>query len=242
MQLHRHFATDLFSWIFNAISAPKTSSCHSADHGGMDQRLADASRGQSGDSNWEPRFRHLIEDGGSDILAQHNFDSSTRSKITHIEFFGLGLVGSVCSVTYGTWSNTPAAILVMQFDFRAGDGFLRYKKAEVSISFEPQSTTDVYPAVRRFFPTTNRVRGKLSELEGSTLSSGYLVWPPDEFVIRGRSWYGKDSQDQNEVFWTLNDTCGAKFGICEPIKLAVVVTAHEPSRPQLPRQPLLGWA
>jgi hypothetical protein len=62
------------------------------------------------------------------------------------------------------------------------------------------------------------------------LSSDPSIWPPDEFIIRGKLWSAKGVQEPNEVIWTMNETHGSKFGICEPVKLAVIVTHHGPFR------------
>ncbi|OIW32574.1 hypothetical protein CONLIGDRAFT_699412 [Coniochaeta ligniaria NRRL 30616] len=190
----------------------------------MEQPQTQAALEQGSLDSWEPRFCHFDEDGGSGTLGQHNLDDhTTRTKIMHMEFLGLGVVGSVCSVTYGKWHHTSAALLVMQFDFRARDGTLRYKKAEVSISFVPQTASAAtglsqsYPVVRDFRPKNNKAQ-----------TLGHFTWPADEFSIRGRTWPSKDSQETNEVAWTLNETTGSKSSICEPVKLAVIVTFQGP--------------
>ncbi|KAK2691437.1 hypothetical protein QWA68_008919 [Fusarium oxysporum] len=185
--------------------------------------------------SWEPRwcqFDHLKEELW---LGQHNVDdTSTRTKITHIDFFGLGVIGSVCSVAYGTWSDSltsptsPAALVVMQFDFRAGSGLLRYKSAEISISFKGQKPGTCHPVIRQFFPTSNKSRGSQPALRrsASMLPSDPFIWSPDEFIIRGKTWLSKGVQEPDEVTWTINEIHGSKFGICEPVKLAFIV-AHQ---------------
>ncbi|KAF4449354.1 hypothetical protein F53441_7332 [Fusarium austroafricanum] len=167
--------------------------------------------------SWEPRwcqFDHLKEDLW---LGQHNVDdTSTRTKITHIDFFGLGVIGSVCSVAYGTWRDSPAsptapaALVVMQFDFRAGSGPLRYKSAEISISFKGQKPGSNHPVIHQFFPTSNKSRGSQPALRrsASMLPSDPFIWSPDEFIIRGKTWLSKGVQEPDEVTWTINEIHG----------------------------------
>ncbi|SCO86396.1 uncharacterized protein FRV6_10523 [Fusarium oxysporum] len=168
-------------------------------------------------TSWEPRwcqFDHLKEELW---LGQHNVDdTSTRTKITHIDFFGLGVIGSVCSVAYGTWSDSPtsptspAALVVMQFDFRAGSGPLRYKSAEISISFKGQKPGTSHPVIHQFFPTSNKSRGSQPALRrsASMLPSDPFIWSPDEFIIRGKTWLSKGVQEPDEVTWTINEIHG----------------------------------
>ncbi|KAK2477469.1 hypothetical protein H9L39_09957 [Fusarium oxysporum f. sp. albedinis] len=187
--------------------------------------------------SWEPRwcqFDHLKEELW---LGQHNVDdTSTRTKITHIDFFGLGVIGSVCSVAYGTWSDSPtsptspAALVVMQFDFRAGSGPLRYKSAEISISFKGQKPGTSHPVIHQFFPTSNKSRSSQPALRrsASMLPSDPFIWSPDEYIIRGKTWLSKGVQEPDEVTWTINEIHGSKFGICEPVKLAFIVAHRGP--------------
>ncbi|KAI3583884.1 hypothetical protein IWW34DRAFT_901729 [Fusarium oxysporum f. sp. albedinis] len=167
--------------------------------------------------SWEPRwcqFDHLKEELW---LGQHNVDdTSTRTKITHIDFFGLGVIGSVCSVAYGTWSDSPtsptspAALVVMQFDFRAGSGPLRYKSAEISISFKGQKPGTSHPVIHQFFPTSNKSRSSQPALRrsASMLPSDPFIWSPDEYIIRGKTWLSKGVQEPDEVTWTINEIHG----------------------------------
>ncbi|KAF9767122.1 hypothetical protein IL306_000365 [Fusarium sp. DS 682] len=180
--------------------------------------------------SWEPRFRQFDNPEKEKWLGQHNVDDTkTRTKITHLEFLGFGVIGSVCSVAYGTWRDSsgnppaPAALVVMQFDFRAGSGVLRYKSAEISVSFKERTPGSSHPIVRQLFPARN-----VSRSSTSMVSSDHFIWPPDEFIIRGKTWSDKGVQEPDEVIWNINETYGSKFGICEPVKLALIVTYQGP--------------
>ncbi|KAL9566313.1 hypothetical protein ACKAV7_009672 [Fusarium commune] len=167
--------------------------------------------------SWEPRFCRFDNPKEDLWLGQHNVDdASTRTKITHIDFLGLGVIGSVCSVAYGTWRDspshptTPAALLVMQFDFKAGSGPLRYKKAEISISFKGQKSGASRPVIHQFFPTSTKPRSSqsASRKSASLLPLDPFIWPPDEFIIRGQTWESKGAQEPDEVMWNINETHG----------------------------------
>jgi len=186
--------------------------------------------------SWRPRFRQFEEDGGSSTLGQHNADgASTRTKITHVEFFGLGLVGSVSSVAYGSWSGLTAMLLVMQFDFRAKEGPLRFKRAEICISFKPQTKSQLshrQPVVCNILPADNRTHGPPGPpLEPQRTSAGSVadfMWPSDEYSVKGRQWTRKESEVPNEITWTMYETKGSKFGICDSIRVAAIVACSEP--------------
>lgn len=200
--------------------------------------------------SWEARDREFEKDESS-TLAQHNLDdSSTRTKITHVEAFGFGFIGSVLSVAYGCWGSRPAALLVMQYSFRAKERSRRYQSAEISIRFEPRTHSSVglpsagFPIVQSWYPTNNRKsHAPTGPLEGnpihappsaspsslnSSQSTRQSSWPIREFWIRGRTWSRKTSQDAHEVLWSVTESEGSDTGISEPIRLAVIVTYPGP--------------
>jgi protein SERAC1 len=200
--------------------------------------------------SWEARDREFEKDESS-TLAQHNLDeSSTRTKITHVEAFGFGFIGSVLSVAYGSWSSQPAALLVMQFSFRAKERSRRYQSSEISIRFESRSHSSTglpnagSPIVQSWHPTNNRKTPSLTDplrsngshappsastsALNSSQSARQSPWPIQEFWIRGRTWSRKTSQDAHEVLWSVTEAEGSVTGISEPIRLAVIVTYPGP--------------
>ncbi|KAF4334524.1 hypothetical protein FBEOM_11641 [Fusarium beomiforme] len=170
--------------------------------------------------SWEPRFRQFDNPEKEKWLGQHNVDDTkTRTKITHLGFLGFGVIGSVCSVAYGIWRDSPgsppapAALVVIQFDFRAGSGVLRYKSAEISVSFKERRPGSNHPIVRQLFPTRNVSRSSLTASRSSTsmLSSDHFIWPPDEFIIRGKTRSDKCVQEPDEAIWNINETHGMTY-------------------------------
>jgi protein SERAC1 len=213
----------------------------------MEQPLADTDVAEADLKTWETRFGEWKEDQGAGQLGQHNFDdTSTRTKITHIEGAGYGLIGRVLALAYGSWSKQPAALLVMEFSFRAGKGSLRYKDAEISISFEPRTVSSgktpnaTAPVVSSWYPKNNRISKRQTANAGSglnhiptaawdpTLDSSQpaeqSMWPAEEFWIRGRQWSRKHRQEPHEVIWNVTEIKGSTTGISEEIRLAVIVT------------------
>jgi len=194
--------------------------------------------------SFEPRYREFEEDGGSSHLKpQRNAtdgSNTTRIKITHLDLFGMGIVGTVCSLSYGTWQLQPAALLVIEFGFRAPEGRRRYKRAEISAIFEPLSAAitstssasaaaTTYPVIRDFWPKNNAnstSSSNAADAAGHCPGSTQSIWPLQDFSIRGRHWMGQIAQAPNQVIWTIREIDRSEVGIYESIKLAVVVAYH----------------
>ncbi|KAH9204746.1 hypothetical protein DL95DRAFT_376793 [Leptodontidium sp. 2 PMI_412] len=194
--------------------------------------------------SWQARSLEFDEDDGSGILGQRNTDdTSTRTKITHLQGLGYGIVGTVLSVAYGSWYESPAALCVMQFRFRAKEGVGRYKNAEIWVSFEPRASSDndasraSHPIIRSFYPENNRSKGphvgEENHLLSGTIPSSSTVtsssnifvrqWPADEYRIKATTWSSKDADEPHEVFWKLFEAEG--IGFSGPFRAVVTVKA-----------------
>lgn len=186
--------------------------------------------------SWRPRYRQFEEDGGAGKLGQHNAGTDPRAKITHVDIMGLGLLGTVLSVAYGSYGSYKAMLLVMQFGFRAKEeGPLRFKRAEISLSFETQTNSPPphkQPAVRKIFPIGNRTHPTSRPLSGPgrapAPSEEDLTWPDGEYSVRGLNWTAQNSEVPNKVIWKVRENKGSKFGICDSIHVAAVVTCSVP--------------
>lgn len=203
----------------------------------------------SGDlGTWETRYSTWEDDETAGQLGQHNpDDTSTRTKITHIEGLGYGIIGSVLSLAYGTWLNRPAALLVMEFGFRARKKSFRYRNTQISVSFDSRTVSvdrtpsATPPVVCAWYPRNNRAPNRRTRddsnhtsssasysILNSSQSTGQLLWPGEEFWIRGRSWSHRRRQEPHEVVWNVTETDNSITGISEQVRLAVIVTYSEP--------------
>lgn len=182
----------------------------------------------------ESRYCQFEIDGGSTNLGQHNTnDTDTQTKVTHIELFGCRIIGTLASLSYGTWQGQPAALLVLYFSLRGRDsGPLRFKKAQVCITFRPRTSGERYPVVRSFQPTNNLTDANPILKPGapsSRASSSLSPWPRETFAIRGSKLCERSQNDPNQVFWNLMITAGSEQGICESmIPLATILTFSGP--------------
>jgi hypothetical protein len=164
-------------------------------------------------ASYDARASDFEDDSAT--LGQKNLDQDLRTTITQAEALGLGFVGTVCRVAYGTWQQRHALILLMKFDFRAKTGKLRFKRAEITIRFEPYNSKTVAPPpqVRQFYPKTHDSIPKSSR----TIRDDITQREPVGFTLRGKTW-GTQS-----VIWTITESDGKHVGIPEQIYLAVVV-------------------
>lgn len=229
----------------------------------MDQPSADVSISEADWRTWTTRHEEWNEDKDGGQLGQHNSDSSTRTKITHIEGLGYGLIGSVLALRYGTWLKQPAALLVMEFSFRARKRLFRYKDAQISISFDSRtgatgSTPDTAtPAISSWYPKNNRKAKRQTEHSNSnpnhtfssasntTLDSSppteQSIWPVEEFWVRGRTWSHKNRQEAHEVVWSVTESEGNIAGIAEEIRVAVIVKYSGPFRAMVDVKATIGF-
>lgn len=213
----------------------------------MDQHLADIDVAQAEVRSWTTRHREWTEDTSGGQLGQHNSDdTSTRTKITHIEGLGYGIIGSVVSLTYGTWFHQSSAFLIMEFSFHTKRRLFRYKNAQISISFGPRTasadgtSTAATPVVCSLYPKSNRTpkrqTGSFEENSSSHLHSVWnptqsieqSMWPIEQFWVRGRKWSNRHRQEPHEVVWNVTETEGSNAGIQEPVRLGVIISCSEP--------------
>jgi hypothetical protein len=181
------------------------------------------------EASYNERTNEFEDDPDSATLGQKNTGQDLRTTITHVEKLGLGFVGTVCRVGYGTWEQRRAIILLMRFDFRAKTGILRFKRAEITISFEPynskaQTSTQavtspvvrqVYPQFSDLVPESTIISSDKNSLSNTSLSSSTLK--PVGLVLKGRIW-----ATQNAI-WTITENDQKDEGIPEQLYLATVV-------------------
>lgn len=171
-------------------------------------------------------------------LGQKNLDhTSTRTKITQVELGRLGIIGTVLSVTYGTWQSQAAACITLKFDFRCKDGALRFERSEISLSFAgphrekksagsrsslKASKNSNSPAIVFFYPQKH----DSSPSPGSQNSSmqdirGFASGLP--FTLKGRTWSKRTHEEPHQVFWTMEEDKATTSGISDEVCLCVIV-------------------
>ena len=199
--------------------------------------------------SWGTRDCIWEDDENAGQLGQHNpDDTSTRTKITHIEGLGYGIIGSVLSLAYGTWLGRSAALLVMEFGFRARKKSFRYRNTQISISFGSRTVSVdrtpsvTSPVVCAWYPRNNQTPNRRARddsnhtssvsdsIFNSSQSSAQLLWPQEEFWIRGRSWSHRRREEPHEVVWNMTETDNSIMGISEQVRLAAIVTYSGPFR------------
>ena len=108
--------------------------------------------------SYQTRDVDFEEDDGHTNLGQKNNDGGTRTKITHIEGLGFGIIGKVLCVRYGTWRSQHAMLIIMRFNFRSKEGIFKLKGAEISVCFESRrgAIQAQLPVLRGFYPQGKR--------------------------------------------------------------------------------------
>lgn len=186
--------------------------------------------------SYETRGPTLHESDDSVTLGQKNSDStSTRTKITQVELGSLGIIGTVLSVTYGTWDAKPAACITLRFDFRCKDGQFRFGSSEIGVSFTafPQAqvgkgstprlrTKNINsPVVVFFYPQDHKLPSPtVSEKSSVGDDTGRTQ---TRFSLKGRTWSKTTRDEPHQVFWTMHEDAAAKSGISDAVCLCIVV-------------------
>ncbi|KAI8711215.1 Protein SERAC1 [Fusarium sp. LHS14.1] len=183
----------------------------------------------------ESRYCQFEFDGGSGNLGQRNQnDTDTRTKITHIELFGNGIIGTLVSLAYGTWQGQPAALLVLLFSLRGREnGYLRVRRAQISITFRSRTPGDRYPVVRLIQPSSKRMpdSGAAGTPNGAPdvrASSPFAPWTQGPFAIKASPWLEKSESEPNQVLMELALPRRSPPSICESIPVATVLTFSSP--------------
>ncbi|KAH7308576.1 hypothetical protein B0I35DRAFT_442232 [Stachybotrys elegans] len=186
--------------------------------------------------SYEERAPTLHESDDSATLGQKNYDdTSTRTKITQVGLGRLGIMGTVLSVTYGTWNGEAAACVTFRFDFRCKEGRLRFESSEVWVSFTvprpgKKSATARSglkdPAVLLYYPQDHVLPSPaLSQQSSIQESTGFAG-----LSLRGRTWSKRSRDEPHQVFWTMHEDKAAQSGISDEVFLCVVVRHSGPFR------------
>jgi hypothetical protein len=201
--------------------------------------------------SFRPRCVDLqLETQPAELGAQRNIDEETRTKVTHKEFFGSGVIATITRVCYGTYKGKQACLVVFNFSFRWTREALRVNRTEIQISFDPyskarnQSTFEgKKPVVRNLSPRKihgipNRngqkwdyeVEQQCAESPSSagnitnTFSAKKNTFKEEHRVeIVGKLWSDTRRREFHKGCWTVKEIGKQDFGIPDELNVAMVV-------------------
>lgn len=192
-----------------------------------------------------------VEDPEGVTLGQVNTDDRTRDKITHSEFLGCGIIGSVEGVHYGTWEDKPACLVLMQFLFRSNTGFLRLKRADLTICFHEgadqilRSETpsiclfsprkiygDPHPETRKWTAdmgiTMGFDSGAVSVGPNVSMARESEITKEHRLQIKGKLWGRRKSSVKDKIQWELEEAKKMNYGIPDIFNIGLVVLYNGP--------------
>lgn len=184
-------------------------------------------------------------------LKSDQSSQSTPSKFTHKEFLDAGVIGMVSRVCWGTYHGQTACLVVFCFSLRSGDHTLRFRNANVKITFEPHPSSPEpqdNPSVlvfgpRKIFGVPTTESKKLTynvELSAKAPVGPVEVGPAvsigkessfekeHRFKIVGNLWATKNASDWDIVYWDVKENRKVKHGIPDRLNVGVIVSAHRP--------------
>ena len=185
--------------------------------------------------------RDFIKDAGATELKRwKNSGEDLRTKITHIEGWGLGILGTVQEVTYGTWQGNPACLVSMQFNMRGNFSIFRFRRIEIFVSCEAWTgTSGVQPILRNFSPRNSFVR-----LDHDRKSWGWEVlqrsWVPSTSQsgvsslmkpgraghapsICGTQWSNERRQAPHQISWVVDTESENAWRIPDELNFTFVI-------------------
>ena len=179
--------------------------------------------------------------GSSQLQPQKNLNNDIRTKITHIESLGLGILGTVQLVKYGTWAGEPACLVCLHINHRGNASSAAFRNVEVLVSCEPwDSKSSNPPVLRNFSPRQSRVRLDNDHatwgweslqrcwMATESHSSPSNIIMTDEAhiaaVISGTPWSNKRRTAPHQILWVLNNQSEGKWQVPDQLSFAFVVT------------------
>lgn len=185
---------------------------------------------------------HAGELGGSDVNRK-----SALHKVLNERTY---ITADLERVIYGNFNHKPACLIVFDFKFRfEADSHLRFKRAEIAVSFKatpngtrkPVSGDD--PVIYNFAP--KRIYGNLT-MENCSWSYGVelpcmVSLSPAQIGVQpylgktssfqrghcmeiyGREFKDADHSEENEVIWVIKENSKQKNGIPDGLKFAIIL-------------------
>lgn len=174
----------------------------------------------------------------------------TRTKITHQEFFGSGVIATITRVCYGTFKDRRACIIAFHFSFHWSRDAHLFKRVEAEISFEPypRGLKSVMenakpPVVRNLsrrrihgIPNTNgrkwfckveqqcAVPSVTPDVVSAEPATGRRAFDEAHRVeVVGKQWSDTRRRDFHKACWIVKEIGQPSFGIPDELDVAVLV-------------------
>jgi hypothetical protein len=175
----------------------------------------------------------------------------TPNKVTQKEFWDAGVIGMVNCVSWGKYNGKAACLVVLCFSLRSGDHALRFRNANVKVTFERHPSSGASqgdPAVlvfapRKIFglPTTESKKLTYNvELSAKVPAGPVEVGPTGSmgkestyekehrFKTVGNFWSTKNGNNWDIVYWDSKENRKAKHGIPDRLNVGIIVGSDGP--------------
>ena len=189
-----------------------------------------------------PRNSDFEKDtGAGELQGLKNLGDDIRLKVTHIESLGLGIIGTVQVVSYGTWEDQPACLVGLRINQRRSASASAFRRIEIIVSCDVWSSqsSGQHPVLRNFSPREHRVR--LNHEHGSWaweplqrswianpshLESSHAAGTSELQTIPGVSgtpWSSKRRMAPHQILWTVESGAQGQWQIPDQLDFAFVV-------------------
>ncbi|KAG7009638.1 hypothetical protein G7Y79_00002g007530 [Physcia stellaris] len=184
------------------------------------------------------RDTDFIKDHGAGELGLKNASDDIRVKATHIESLGLGIMGTVQLVSYGTWEGKPACLTILQFNHRGTTSASAFRRIEILVSCEPwiSQSLDRQPVLRNFSPRRQLVR--LDHDRGiwgwdalqrswasneSTSDPALVNLTQSAPSISGSAWSNRRRMKLHQISWIIDSGNKEQWQVPDRLRFAFVV-------------------
>ena len=204
--------------------------------------------------SFDDRETQFVEDTSEvELSGQTNLTEDIRTKVTHSELLGCGVIGSVRGVHYGTWKDKPSCLVLLQFTFRSKAGALRLKSADLHVSFQKQSSAGT-PSVtegprlenfspRKIYgtPVTEHRKWTYEFSAQANIGAGLVSAGPTASIEResaflvehrlkivGQPWSDRRREEPHQVLWSVQEASKTGYGIPDTLNTGIVISYNGP--------------
>lgn len=190
------------------------------------------------------RDTDFVKDSGAGELGLKNVSDDIRAKVTHVESLGLGILGTVRTVSYGAWENKPACLIVLQFNHRGSSSASAFRRIEILVSCEPwvSKCLDEQPVLRNFSPRRQLVRldhdrgiwgwdalerswafNDSSSAHARANANNETRTTPG---VSGSAWSRKRRMEPHQISWVIDTGKKEQWQVPDQLSFAFVVQYH----------------